>query len=624
MAGTRPLTTGAGQDVPAPVALPDAPLRDDHLRAGAELLPQAVRFCIWAPAQPHMLLALEGGPRLPMQARSGGWHEILVEGAGAGTLYRYALPDGTLIPDPASRFQPQDVHGPSEVIDPSAYAWTDGAWRGRPWEDAVISELHVGTFTPEGTYRAAIDRLDHLADLGVTAIELMPLADFPGQRNWGYDGVLLYAPDSSYGRPEDLKALIDAAHARGLMVFLDVVYNHFGPDGNYLSAYAPQFFTEKHKTPWGAAVNYDDTGSTEVRTFVIDNALYWIEAFHFDGLRLDAVHAILDESPCHILDALAARVRAAAGARQVHLILENENNEAKRLLRAPGGVPLHYTAQWNDDLHHVLHVAATGEKTGYYAEYDGDTYKLGRALAEGFAFQGEMMIYRGETRGEPSTALPPTAFVGFIQNHDQIGNRAFGERIDALARPQAIQALAAVYLLLPQIPMLFMGEEWAASQPFLFFCDFDDALAEAVRSGRRAEFARFPEFQSEEKRQQIPDPQAATTFAASKLDWSEREAPKGAERLQLYKSLLALRQQAIRPLLPEITAAGHHREFGPGAIEVTWSAGQSGTLILVANLSDAEVPDGPPPRGELLWQQGAIEGALFKPWSVRWSIERTP
>jgi malto-oligosyltrehalose trehalohydrolase len=324
----------------------------------------------------------------------------------------------------------------------------------------------VGSFTPEGTFRSLIEKLDYLVELGITAIELMPIADFPGSRNWGYDGVLLFAPDSSYGRPEDLKAFVDTAHAKGLMVFLDVVYNHFGPDGNYLPIYAPQFFTDRHETPWGAAVNFDGPNRGPVRQFVINNAPYWIKEFHFDGLRLDAVHAVIDESAKHVLEELAERVRALTSERHVHLILEEEENQAHWLNRSFRGRAHLYTAQWNDDVHHGLHTAATGEQAGYYADYHGDTVKLARALAEGFAFQGELMVYRSKPRGTRSGHLPPTAFVTFIQNHDQIGNRAFGDRMTTMAPTEAARAIAAVYLLAPQIPMLFMGEEWTAAQPF--------------------------------------------------------------------------------------------------------------------------------------------------------------
>ena len=401
-------------------------------------------------------LEIEGGTSpLQLDPLDDGWHELIARNIACRARYRFVLSDGMRVPDPASRFQPDDVHGPSELIDPRAWHWNDDAWKGRPWEEAVLYELHLGAFTPDGTFRAAIDKLDHLAELGITALEIMPVADFPGKRNWGYDGVLPFAPDSSYGRPDDFKALIEAAHARGMMVLLDVVYNHFGPDGNYLSLYAPQFFTERHKTPWGAAINYDGPSSRPVREFFIHNALYWLEEFHLDGLRLDAVHAIIDDSPVDILQELAERVQSTDFGRSVRLVLENEKNQARRLMRESDGRPRWYTAQWNDDVHHVLHTAATGESHTYYGPYLGDTSKLGRALAEGFVRE----------RGESSGHLPPTAFIAFIQNHDQIGNRAVGDRLPCAASQAPVGAVAAVYLLLPQIPMLFMGEEWGADSP---------------------------------------------------------------------------------------------------------------------------------------------------------------
>jgi malto-oligosyltrehalose trehalohydrolase len=524
------------------------------------------------------------------------------------------------VPDPASRYQPDDAHGPSEVIDPAAYTWSDSAWLGRPWHEAVLYELHVGTFTPEGTFHAARERLDHLVALGVTGIEIMPVADFPGRRNWGYDGVLLYAPDSSYGRPEDLKALVDAAHTRGLMVLLDVVYNHFGPDGNYLPLYAPDFFTDRHRTPWGSGVNFDGPQSKPVREFIIHNALYWLDEFHFDGLRLDAVHAILDDSLGHVLEELAERVRASCH-REVHLILENEENQAGRLARDPDGRTAHYTAQWNDDVHHALHVAATGENQGYYADYIGDAEKLGRALAEGFAYQGETMNYRGRARGEPSGMLPPTAFVAFIQNHDQIGNRAFGDRLSTLASPEAMRALAAVYLLLPQIPMLFMGEEWHASQPFPFFCDFAGDLADAVREGRRREFAKFPEFQAAAARARIPDPQSDHTFMSAKLDWTDLERPEHRLWLELYRRLLASRREAIVPLLPGMRAhAATYEVLGPSAVMVRWQSGKV-VLTLAANLSNEPVSGFPSDSGRTVWQERRGENGVREPWFVRWAME---
>ena len=593
---------------------------------GTELLPGGgVRFRLWAPRQKAVRLIVgEGGKALPMMAREGGWHELVVEDARAGTRYRFELEDGLRVPDAASRFQPEDVHGPSEVVDPEAFGWTDEAWRGRPWHEAVLYELHVGTFTPEGTFRGAIERLDDLVALGVTAVELMPLGDFAGSRNWGYDGVLLYAPDSAYGRPEDLKALIDAAHARGLMVFLDVIYNHFGPDGNYFSVYAP-LFTDRHKTPWGAAINYDGENSQVVREFVVHNALYWIEEFHFDGLRFDAVHAIEDDSAEHLLHEIARRVRASRPGHHVHLILENEENQARLLERNGAGAATCFTAQWNDDVHHVLHTAATGESSGYYVEYQGDTAKLARALAEGFAFQGELMAYRGEPRGEPSAHLPPTAFVAFLQNHDQIGNRAFGDRITAGAPRAAVRAAAATYLLAPQIPMLFMGEEWAAPQPFLFFCDFGPELSDAVRKGRRQEFARFPEFADPKTRERIPDPTARETFTASKLDWSDRGRPEHADWLAWYTRALAVRRREIVPRLARGAGQGGRFEvFGPGAIAIAWTLGDGSRLALRANLSGDPATFAAEADDRVLWQEGEVPSGSgpggWGPWSVLWTL----
>jgi malto-oligosyltrehalose trehalohydrolase len=600
-------------------------IRAHAMPFGAELQSDGgTRFRLWAPGQKQVSLIVDDGEALPMKPLAEGWHELLSDRAGAGTHYCFELEDGLRVPDPASRHQPEDVHGPSEVIDPRAYRWRNGEWRGGPWQEAVVYELHVGAFTPQGTFRAAIDKLDHLVELGVTAIELMPVADFPGGRNWGYDGVLLYAPDGSYGRPEDLKALIDAAHTKGLMVIQDVVYNHFGPDGNYLPIYAPQFFTDRHKTPWGNAVNFDGEASKPVREFVIHNALYWIEEFHLDGLRLDAVHAIIDESPKHLLEELAERVRAACGDRHVHLILENEENQASRLARGAKGEVRRYTAQWNDDVHHVLHTAATGEDAGYYGEYQGDTAKLGRALAEGFAFQGEMMEYRGEARGEPSAHLPPTAFVAFIQNHDQVGNRAFGERLSAITSLEALRAVATVYLLAPQVPMLFMGEEWAAAQPFPFFCDFDEELAEAVRKGRRAEFAKFPEFQDEKARERIPDPTAAKTFESAKLAWNDRAREPHARWLTWYQRILGIRRTEIVPRLADVTGdAGEYEVLRDGAVRVRWRLGDGSQLTLVANLADRDVPAADLDGGRVLWREGEIDdgAGVLGPWSVRWSID---
>ena len=410
----------------------------------------------------------------------------------------------------------------------------------------------------------------------------MPIGDFAGRRNWGYDGVLLYAPDSSYGRPEDLKALVEAAHQRGIMVLLDVVYNHFGPDGNYLPVYAPQILTDCHSTAWGDAINYDNAGSESVREFVIHNALYWIEEFHLDGLRLDAVHAIKDDSPKHLLRELAERVRAAVTDRPVHLILENEDNQAFRLRRDENGQPLHYTAQWNDDMHHVLHCAATLEENGYYKDYKDDTEKLGRALAEGFAFQGHVMECIGKERGEPSAHLPPAAFVAFMQNHDQIGNRAFGERISAIASPEAVHAIAAIYLLLPQIPMLFMGEEWGSNQPFPFFCDFEGELGEKVVEGRRKEFASFPEFKDPEKREQYSRSSGRRDLPRlqARLGAGHQAAsmPNGSTGTSASSPSAA---RSIAPLVARIGGhAGHYEIIADGSVIVTWAINDGSQLRL--------------------------------------------
>jgi malto-oligosyltrehalose trehalohydrolase len=588
---------------------------------GAELEDDGrVRFRLWAPGHERIELELQitgaQGARLllPMQREPDGWHGLISSAARAGSLYKFRLPDGTVVPDPASRYQPSDVHGASQVIDPNAYRWVDGDWRGRPWHEAVVYELHLGCFTSAGTYLAACERLDHLASLGVTAVEVMPVADFPGRRNWGYDGVLPYAPDASYGRPEHFKAFIDTAHQKGLMVILDVVYNHFGPEGNYLSLYCPQFFNERHQTPWGAAIDFDGHDSRIVREFIIQNALYWLEEFHLDGLRLDAVHAIRDDSPTHLLTELAQRVRAAELPRAVHLILENEHNEAIRLSASL------YDAQWNDDVHHALHVAASGEREGYYADYVGDTEKLGRALAQGFAYQGEIMPYRGSARGEPSAKLPPRRFVAFIQNHDQVGNRALGERLHQIAPSAAVGAVTAVYLLLPQIPMLFMGEEWHAGQPFQFFCDFGAELAQAVRDGRRQEFSRFAAFQSEQARDRIPDPQSEQTFLDSKLDWTALEQPSHASALRWYQELLAARRRHVVPLISAIGHGGRYTVIDHGAVMVQWQSPVA-ELTLLANLSARRVTGFPEVPGHLLWEQGQIEASgTYPPWCVRWML----
>jgi len=558
---------------------------------GVELSAAGARFRLWAPAarQVELDLAPHGSRRaLEMSALADGWFEANVADAPAGTRYAFRIDGGMTVPDPASRFNPDDVHQPSMVVDPLAYEWRDGGWTGRPWEDAVIYELHVGTFTAAGSFAGAIERLDYLADLGVTAIELMPLADFPGRRNWGYDGVLPFAPDASYGTPDELKRLIDAAHSRSLMVFLDVVYNHFGPEGNYLHAYAPQFFNPEHQTPWGAAINFDGEQSRTVRDFFIHNALYWLEEYRFDGLRLDAVDRIVDESSPDILVELASRVREGPGAsRHVHLALENDRNEAHYLGRDAERRPLHATAQWNDDIHHAAHVVVTGEVDGYYADYAArPLWYFARCLTEGFGYQGETSAYRGDiARGEPSLHLPPGAFISFLQTHDQAGNRAFGERIGHIANPRALRAAVACVLLAPSPPLLFMGEEFSASTPFLFFCDFGPELALAVTQGRRKEFGRFARFADPALQAAIPDPNSETTFERSKLAWSEAGNPGHREWSELYRECLGIREAHIAPRLRGVTPSGSFEVDGDAVIYAHWTLGDASHLQLAANFS---------------------------------------
>ena len=579
---------------------------------GAEVLPQGgVRFRLWAPAARTVQLLLHEknstGER-EMNPLEDGWFERIEPGARAGTLYRFRINGGQVVPDPASRFQPQDAEGPSEVIDASSFRWKDNAWRGRDWREAVIYELHVGTFSPKGTYAGVAEKLQHLKDTGITAVELMPLADFAGRRNWGYDGVLPYAPDSAYGRPDDLKALVQAAHAAGLMIFLDVVYNHFGPKGNFLSLYAPQFFTSRHQTPWGAAINFDGEGSRWVREYFVRNTLYWLEEYRFDGLRFDAVHAIIDESPNHVLNEISSRVKERFADSRKHLILENDANQS-RFLGAG-----RYTAQWNDDSHHGYHVLATGEKDGYYIAYaDAPAKHLARCLAEGFAFQGEISKFTEEERGEPSKHLPPTAFVDFMQNHDQIGNRALGERLLVLSDERKIKALTAILLLAPSAPMLFMGEEWGCRQPFLFFCDFDGELGDAVRNGRRAEFARFAAFRDPAARERIPDPLAEETFRKSVLRWEDADPAW----LDLHKELLRIRRKEI---VPRAAKPGRYEMLAERVFSVLWPLEDGGVLRLLANCADAPFVLPMPPRGRLLW--GREHATTMDPWSVSWWIEQ--
>jgi maltooligosyltrehalose trehalohydrolase len=579
---------------------------------GARPTQDGTSFRLWAPAARRVDLLLQE-PQ-PMQRSDDGWFLADVAGISAGARYKFRIDGEIDVPDPASAFQPDDVSGPSEVIDHASYQWRAGEWRGRPWQETVLIETHVGTFTPEGSYRAMIEKLDHLVRSGITALELMPLADFAGKRGWGYDGVLWYAPDGAYGRPEDLKTLIDEAHRRGLMVFLDVVYNHFGPEGNYLGRYAPNFFTEAH-TPWGSAIDYR---VPQVRAFAIDNALSWLRDYRFDGLRLDAVNTIVEAGEIPILHDLSAAVGklAAESGRHIHLVLENGDNRASLLDPAQEPARGKYRGQWNDDYHHVWHVMLTGEARGYYGDYQrsprGD---LARALSSGFVYQGEAAAFwGGKLRGEPSGALPPSAFVNFLQNHDQIGNRALGDRLESIADPRAIEAALAVTLLAPMTPMLFMGEEWGSKAPFPFFCDFKGELANAVRKGRRREYdwayARYGD--------EVPDPLDLATFQSAVLDWQTRETPAGEKRLALVQRLLAIRHQEIVPRLAG-AAFGDARAGDDGLLTASWRMGDGAPLRLTANLSANEIPHtSNHATGTPIW--GGEPGGLLPPWSVFWRI----
>ena len=578
---------------------------------GARLTANGVAFRLWAPAAQRVDLVLDH-PH-PLTRGEDGWFSTEISGASASTRYRFRIDGEIDVPDPASRFQPDDVFGPSEVIDHASYPWQASDWRGRPWHETVLLEAHVGTFTREGTYRAMIDKLDHLTETGITALELLPVADFAGMRNWGYDGVLWYAPDSAYGRPEDLKALIDAAHLRGLMVFLDVVYNHFGPEGNYLGRYAPQFFTDA-QTPWGRAIDYR---VPQVRSFAIDNALYWLDEYRFDGLRLDAVHAIVETGEVSLLHDLSVAVGQLAtdAGRHIHLVLENDDNRVSVLDPVQDPPRGKYRAQWNDDYHHAWHVKLTGEKQGYYRDYQRfPLADIARSLGSGFAYQGEASTHRGgQARGEASGGLPPTAFVNFLQNHDQIGNRAFGDRLVTQAKPEAIEAALAITLLAPAIPMLFMGEEWGSKVPFPFFCDFKGGLAEAVREGRRREYAWAYATYGDE----VPDPLSERTFKSAVLDW---ESSNGSERLALVRKLLAIRRSEIIPRLAE-ASFGHANASDDGMLTAVWRLGGGTRLTLTANLSEKPINGkADENQGTPIW--GGVPGAMMKPWSVFWRLEQ--
>lgn len=514
----------------------------------AEVTAEGVRYRIWAPEHAGIAVHLfdPAGARLKtvrLIRQHDGFHEGTDASGAAGDLYKYEIDGRGVFPDPLSRCQPQGVHGPSMLVDPSRYVWHDAAWRRPPFRELAIYELHVGTFTPEGTFAAAIARLPYLRALGITAVELMPVADFPGERNWGYDGVSLYAPSHAYGPPDDFRALVDAAHDAGLTVILDVVYNHFGPDGNYLREFSAHYFNAERKTPWGDSLNFDRPDGKPVRAFFLENALYWMRDFHIDGFRMDATHAIFDDSPTHLVAEIAAAVQARGG----FVIAEDERNEARIVVgRDCGGYGC--DAVWADDFHHNVQVALTGDAV-YREDYKGDVDELVETLAHGWFYRGQFNRHFQKEWGTECRDVSLEKFVFCISNHDQVGNRAFGERLSHLVSPAQYRAASALLCLTAYTPLIFMGQEWAASTPFLYFTDHHDDLGKLVTEGRRKDFDRFEEFRDPKIAAQIPDPQALETFQKSKLDWAEVEQEDHAPVLNLYRALLKLRREhgAFRP-----------------------------------------------------------------------------
>jgi maltooligosyltrehalose trehalohydrolase len=558
-----------------------------RLHVGARPDGAGAHFRVWAPAAERVEVVLydDGERAEALTPCGGGYFEGHVVGAGAGTRYRYRLDGRESYPDPASRYQPEGVHGPSEIVDPDGFGWSDAGWSGLDAERLVIYELHVGTFTPDGTFDAAAARLGYLVELGVTAVEVMPIANFPGSRNWGYDGVNIYAPATVYGGPDGFKRFVDAAHRAGLGVILDVVYNHLGPEGNYLPAITGgRFFTGRHTTPWGDAVNYDDPESPAIRDFVLHNALYWAHEYHVDGLRLDATHAIIDDSELHILQEITRGMHALSPRRLV--IAEDERNERRLALpEEEGGFGL--DAVWADDLHHALRRLTAGDSESYFASFRGDVREVAETLRKGWLYEGQEEPH-GEPRGTSAVGLPPTAFVHCIQNHDQVGNRALGHRLSEDISLASYRALSALLLFSPYTPLLWMGQEWAASTPFQYFTDHPEELGRLVTKGRREEFRKFSAFNDAEKRKSIPDPQAEETFERSRLRWEELERAGHSGMLRLYRELLRLRRD--EPTLASPTRAGF--DVGTLGEEALW-LGRSGEgddwLLVVAPRAAAEV-----------------------------------
>ncbi|MBI3896420.1 MAG: malto-oligosyltrehalose trehalohydrolase [Acidobacteria bacterium] len=503
-------------------------------------------FRVWAPEVRQIEVVLEPEldktPTFALHKSSDGYFQGTIDEVASGALYWYQIDGQGLYPDSASRFQPQGVHGPSQVIDPAEFAWTDGEWKGVGLEDLILYELHVGTFTPAGTFAAAAERLPLLRQLGVTAVELMPVADFAGDRNWGYDGAALFAPARCYGTPDDLRRFVDCAHQFGLAVHLDVVYNHFGPDGAYAGVFSPYYFSSKHKSPWGAAINFDGAHSAQVRNFFLENALHWIHEYHVDGLRLDATHAIIDESPRHFLAELSGAVRKSLEGfhRSVLVIAEDVRNLA-RMVKPEVEKGWGLDGVWSDDFHHQMRRCLAGDQDGYYQDFEGTMEDIVQTARRGWFYSGQYARFFGQLRGTDSAEIPPSRFVFFLQNHDQVGNRAFGDRLHHQIDLAVYRAATTLLLLLPHPPLLFMGQEWAASTPFQYFTNHHPELGKLVKEGRRNEFSGFAVFADPKSRERIPDPQEMETFEASRLKWEEREAEPHHSTLRFYTRLLALR-----------------------------------------------------------------------------------
>ena len=566
------------------------------------------RFRLWAPAEKQVRLRI-AGENLPMARLGDGWFEAVIAAPPFGTQYGFVLDDGTFVPDPASRRQ-NDVLGPSTLVDPSSFAWTDQAWKGRPWKETVFQEIHIGTFTPEGTFRAAAAKLSELADLGFTAIEVMPLAHFPGARGWGYDGVFHYAPYSPYGSADDFKAFVDTAHGLGLMVFMDVVYNHFGPVGNFLSVYAPDFFHTDNPTPWGPRIAFE---REPVRRYFIDNAIYWLTEYHLDGLRLDAVDQIEDRSAAHILEQLSREARAAVTSRPVHLAVENPVNGTDLLAACEDGLRL-YEADWNDDFHHAIHAAVTEEKAGHYARFAEDAWgNAARALAQGYLSDGRRVL---PIEPPPSETLPRTSFIQFLQNHDQVGNRAGGDRLHHGIDPALHAALVEMLVLSPPIPMLFQGDDHLTSRPFRFFADYEGKLREDYRKHREVEARNFGGLTEDMPLPRIFDPSEPATFEACKLDWSEADRPEATRWRAFLKRLFRVRRERIVPLIDDSLRGGDIEPAPDRCIFVDWPSSR-GVLKLRANLSAAAVELEPDMGEEIYPGSGAGGGRVLGPCGVR-------